>query len=79
MWVDFALDPCFVVLGILSSLAIISLRKRELVALLCFTSRLFIAALWSAAGKGLTSCLFFVLFNCTLSFSYVVSWVRCGT
>ena len=27
-------------------------------------SRLFIAALWSPAGKGLTSCLFFVTFNC---------------
>ena len=27
-------------------------------------SRLFIAALWSTAGKGLTSWLFFVMFNC---------------
>ena len=27
--------------------------------------RLFIAALWSPAGKGLTSWLFFVMFNCT--------------
>ena len=27
-------------------------------------SRLFIAALWSAAGKGLISWLFFVMFNC---------------
>ena len=27
-------------------------------------SRLFIAALWSPAGKGLTSCLLFVMFNC---------------
>ena len=26
--------------------------------------RLFIAALWSPAGKGLTSCLLFVMFNC---------------
>ena len=32
----------------------------ELVMLL----RLFIAALWSPAGKGLTSCLLFVMFNC---------------
>ena len=27
-------------------------------------SRLFIAALWSPAGKGLTSWLLFVMFNC---------------
>ena len=29
-------------------------------------SRLFIAALWSHAGKGLTSWLFSVMFNCVL-------------
>ena len=29
-------------------------------------SRLFIAALWSPAGKGLTSWLLFVMFNCIL-------------
>ena len=33
--------------------------------LVCFMlSRLFIAALWSLAGKGLTSWLLFVMFNC---------------
>ena len=42
-------------------------------------SRLFIAALWSPAGKGLTSWLLFVMFNCVLSHSHVVCWVRCGT
>ena len=42
-------------------------------------SCLFIAALWSPAGKGLTSSFLFVMFNCLLSFSHVVSWVRCGT
>ena len=36
--------------------------------------RLFIAALWPPAGKGLTSWLSFVMFNCILSFSHVVSW-----
>ena len=41
-------------------------------------SRLFIAALWSPTGKGLTSWLLFVMFNCVLSLSHVVSWVRCG-
>ena len=38
---------------------------------LCLTfvmlSRLFIAALWSPAGKGLTSWLSFVMFNCVFA------------
>ena len=42
-------------------------------------SRLFIAVVWSPAGKGLTSWLLFVVFNCVFSLSHVVSWVRCGT
>ena len=42
-------------------------------------SRLFIAALWSSTGKGLTSWLSFVMFNCVLLLSHVVSRVRCGT
>ena len=44
-------------------------------------SRLFIAALWSSAGKGLTSWLLLVMFIVFLLLSYVVyvSWVRCGT
>ena len=44
-------------------------------------SRLFIAALWSPAGKGLISWLLFVMFNYVLSLSHLVSsmWVRCGT
>ena len=41
--------------------------------------RLFIAALWSPAGKGLTSWLLFVMFIVVLLLSHVVSWVRCGT
>ena len=41
-------------------------------------SRLFIAALLSPAGKGLTFWLSFVMFNCVFITSYVVSWVRCG-
>ena len=40
---------------------------------------LFIAALWSPAGKGLAYLLLFVVFNCVLSISHVVSRVRCGT
>ena len=38
----------------------------------------FITALWSPAGKELTSWLSFVMFV-FLSLSHVVSWVRCGT
>ena len=41
--------------------------------------RLFIAALWSPAGKGLTSWLLFVMFIVVVLHSHVVSWVRCGT
>ena len=41
-------------------------------------SRLIIAALWSPAGKWLTSWLLFVVFNCVLSLSHVASWVRRG-
>ena len=37
------------------------------------------AALWSPAWKGLTSWLLFVMFNCVMSLSRVVSLVRCGT
>ena len=32
--------------------------------LLCFRARLFVDALWSPAGKGLTSCLLFELSYC---------------
>ena len=53
---------------------------------LCFSAscvshalRLFIAALWSPAGKGLTSWLLLVMFIVFLLPSHVVSWVRCGT
>ena len=43
------------------------------------TSGLFIAALWSPAGKGLTSWLLLAMFIVFLLLSHVVSWVRCGT
>ena len=41
-----------------------------------FCARLFICALWSPAGKGLTSWLSFVVSSLTFP---LVSWVRCGT
>ena len=44
-------------------------------------SRLFIAALWSPAGKGQTSWLLFMMFNCV--FGILSMWYprsgRCGT
>ena len=49
---------------------------------LCFVflmlSRLFIAALWSPAGKELTSWLLLVMFIVFMLLSYVISWARCG-
>ena len=42
-------------------------------------SPLFIAALWSPAGKGLTSWLFLVMFIVFFLIFHVVSWLRSGT
>ena len=36
-------------------------------------------ALWSPAGKGLTSWLSFVVINCEFVTFPLVSWARCGT
>ena len=41
-------------------------------------SRLFIAALCSPAGKGMSSWLLLVVFIVFLLLSHVISWVRCG-
>ena len=46
--------------------------------LLCFRARLFIDALWSPVGKGLTSWLSFVMSYCEAVTFTLVSWVRCG-
>ena len=45
---------------------------------LCFHARLFVDALWSPAGKRLTSWLSFVTTNCDVVTFPLVSWVRCG-
>ena len=45
---------------------------------LYFCSRLFIDALWSPAGKGLTPWLSFMMLNCEVVTFPLVSWVRCG-
>ena len=42
--------------------------------LLCFHARLFVDALWSPAGKGLTSWLSFVMPIITLSLSHWYPW-----
>ena len=42
-------------------------------------ARLFICALWSPAGKGLTSWLSFVMSYCEYVTFPLVSWVRYGT
>ena len=42
-------------------------------------ARLFICALWSPVGKGLTSWLSFVVSSCEFVTFPLVSWVRCGT
>ena len=46
---------------------------------LCLCTHLFICALWSPAGKGLTSWLSFVVYNCEFVTFPIISWVRCGT
>ena len=45
---------------------------------LCFHAHLFADALWSPAGKGLTSWLSFVMSNCDVVTFPLVSLVRCG-
>ena len=51
----------------------------SVLCLLYISARLFICALWSPAGKGLTSWLSFVVSDCEFVTFSLVSWVRCGT
>ena len=51
----------------------------SVLGLLCLCARLFICALWSRAGKGLTSSHLFVVSCCEFDTFPLVSWVRCGT
>ena len=46
--------------------------------LLCLCAHLVSGALWSPAGKGLTSLLSFALSNGDFVTFPLVSWVRCG-
>ena len=52
---------------------------RSVLCLLCLCARLFICALWSPAGKGLTSWLSYMVSNCEFVTFPLESWVRCGT
>ena len=51
----------------------------SVLCLLCLCEHLLICALWSPAGKGLTSLLWFVVSICEFVTFPLVSWVRCGT
>ena len=51
----------------------------SVLCLLCLCARLFICALWSHAGKRLTSLLSFVVSNRESVTFPLVSWVRYGT
>ena len=51
----------------------------SVLCLLCLCARLFKCALWSPAGKGLTSWLSLVVSNCEFVTFPLVSWVNCGT
>ena len=51
----------------------------SVLCLFCLCARLFICALCSPAGKGLTSWLSFVESNCEFVTFPLISWVRCGT
>ena len=46
--------------------------------LLCFHTRMFVDAMRSSAGKGLTSLLSFVMSNYDVDTFPLVYWVRCG-
>ena len=56
----------------------IALFMLFLSCLLCFHARLFVDALWSPAGKGLTSWLLFVMSTCDVVTFPMVPRVRCG-
>ena len=60
------------------SKAVLLLWIFYVLCVLCLCGRLFICALWSPAGKGLTSWFSFVVSNCEFVTFPLVSLVRCG-
>ena len=61
-----------------SSQVFVALSFFSVLRLLCLCARLFICALWSPAGKGLTSWLSIVVSNCEYVTFPLVSCFRCG-
>ena len=51
----------------------------SVLCLICLCERLSICALWSPAGRGMTSWLSFVVSNCEFVTFPLVFWVGCGT
>ena len=68
----------FLSVNFLQTLYILDHSVISVLFLLCFHVRLFIDALWSPAGKGLTSWISFVMSNCEVVTFPLVSWVRYG-
>ena len=61
------------------STSFVDLLCFSVLCLLCICMRMFICALLSPAGKGLTSWLSFVVSSCEFVTFPLVSWVKCGT
>ena len=72
--VSFLAHPKHMVVHLLWTIYVFSV-----LCLLCLCARLFICALLSPAGKGLTSWLLFVVSYCDFVTFSLISWVRCGT
>ena len=70
---------CFTVIRYTVYTGETKINDTSVLCLLCFCARLFICALWSPTGKGLTSWLSFVVYNCEFVTFPLVSCVRCGT
>ena len=51
----------------------------SVLCLLCLCARLFICALWSPVGNGLTTWVSFVMSYCEFVTFLLVPFVRCGT
>ena len=70
--------PVKILLTVPGGTSFVYLYVFSVLCLLCLCARLFICALWSPAGKRLTSWLSFVVSNCEFVTFPLVFWVRCG-
>ena len=71
-------DPCFVMQYLVSFLVWHFFCGSDFLCFLCLLWCLFIVAMWSPVGRGLTSWLSCVLYF-LVSLSHMESWVSCGT